>query len=92
LPAVADDATVQIVLADSGGKQLYSATNEVRPEAFAAALRRTIAENQLTFARRLVEEDRTREAKRVLYQARRSKERDVVAEADAMLSTLAATP
>ncbi|MEX2188961.1 MAG: hypothetical protein WD875_19290 [Pirellulales bacterium] len=90
LPAVGENANVQVVLADCRLKQFSAASDRIEPQAFAATLRRAIAENQLAFAAQLVEKERPKDAKRVLYKARRCDDRGVAARADAMLTTLLA--
>lgn len=91
LPEVGQQATVEIVLADCRLKQSAVFSEQVPPEAFTAALDRTIAENYLAFAEQLVDDGRQLDAKRVLYKARRSDDRQVAARAEAMLAPLLAS-
>jgi hypothetical protein len=91
LPAAGDGvAGVQIVLADCSGARIAAVSDCTSPDEFRLALQRTVAENHLTYARRLVEQDRRREAKRLLYRVRRSDDCGVAARAEDLLGQLLA--
>ncbi|RIK84818.1 MAG: hypothetical protein DCC68_00580 [Planctomycetota bacterium] len=90
LPVVAEETGVQFVFADCRQRQISAISGLRSADAFASVLHHAIARNQIALAERLIEQDRRTEAKRVLYRARRSTDRDTALHASALLATLLA--
>jgi hypothetical protein len=90
LPVVAESASLQFVFVNCQQNQISAISDPARHEKLAAVFQRAIAQNQISYAKRLIEEDRVKDAKRVLYLARRSADRDSGMHAAALLASLRA--
>jgi hypothetical protein len=90
LPVVAESATVQFVFMNCRQNQISAIADPLQHRALGAAFHHAIARNQISFAKRLIEEDRVADAKRVLYRTRRSADRDSGMHAAALLAALRA--
>lgn len=90
LPVVAGETGTQFVFVDCRQRQISAMSGPRGGEAFTSVLHHAIARNQIALAERMIEEGRGQDAKRVLYRARRSPDRDAAMHAAALLATLSA--
>lgn len=90
LPVVAESANVQFVFMNCQQNQISAISDPLQHKSLGAVFHHALAQNQISFAKRLIEEDRVTDAKRVLYRTRRSADRDSGMHAAALLAAILA--
>jgi hypothetical protein len=90
LPVVAESANVQFVFMNCQQNQISAISDPLQYKSLGAVFHHALAQNQISFAKRLIEEDRVTDAKRVFYRTRRSADRDSGMHAAALLAAILA--